>query len=452
MTGSETHVDLGEIDLGVEVKTEVIDENEVSEVFLTVKTEEELENELDNNVKLENCDVKVDDTDPLKLETDEKDSDHNSRVHLGERTVEVNKWKKLYHEFVQHTLKKASVQSSFVNKTKEPAPVHNWTHTPSPSSAVNHEIILRQHHRSMYMAYRCSVCGKEFKNSSLLARHFHSEFNIQTPFPPQPEPAEIMSYSEYRDLRVQSTDLQEIVDDVEEELTLYTFEPQWDHNYAKGKETFDNTLSQADPLKEEPLGALSFTGFRCFDCEEDFQNYSVLVEHFKSNEHKSKLKPKQKVSKFKCDQCDYKSNTSSHMNRHKRLKHVHLYNCDQCDYQCNGKHDMNKHKRRKHGQSSAESLMAGDQDVQITVTEVHEIKVYQCSFCDYETHRKERLKDHIKRRHLKEKPKHKCSYCERTFSTEHNLRQHTKTHKKRQTAEMAGPHPKKAHTENLETL
>ena len=157
MTGAETDVDLGEIiDLGVEVKTEIIDENEVSEAFLTVKTEE-LENELDNNVKLENCDVMLDDTDrdPLKLETDEKDSDQDSRVHLGERTVEINKWKKLYHEFVQHTLKKASVQSSFVNKTKEPAPVHNRTHTPSPSSAsVNHEIILRQHHRSMYMAYR----------------------------------------------------------------------------------------------------------------------------------------------------------------------------------------------------------------------------------------------------------------------------------------------------------
>ena len=53
MTGAETHVDLGEVDLGVEVKTESIDEDEVSEV----KTEEELENELDNNVKLEICDV-----------------------------------------------------------------------------------------------------------------------------------------------------------------------------------------------------------------------------------------------------------------------------------------------------------------------------------------------------------------------------------------------------------
>ena len=31
MTGAETHVDFGEIDLGVEVKTETIDENEVSE-------------------------------------------------------------------------------------------------------------------------------------------------------------------------------------------------------------------------------------------------------------------------------------------------------------------------------------------------------------------------------------------------------------------------------------
>merc|ERR1712155_263912 len=115
-----------------------------------------------------------------------------------------------------------------------------------------------------------------------------------------------MPYSEYRDL-------QEIVDDVEEELTLNTFEPQWDHNYAKCKETFDNILPQAGPLKEEPLGALSFTGFRCFDCEEDFQNYSVLVEHFKSNEHKSKLNAKQKVLNYKCDQCDYKSNTSSNL-------------------------------------------------------------------------------------------------------------------------------------------
>ena len=158
------------------------------------------------------------------------------------------------------------------------------------------------------------------------------------------------------------------------------------------------------------------------------------MEHFKSNEHKSKLKPKQKVLNYKCDKCDFKSNTSSNLNRHKT---------------------------HKHGRKSlAEIMMAGDEDdellthllLQITVSEVHGIKVYKCSFCDYETHRKDQMKDHVKRRHLKEKPKHECSYCERTFSTEHNLRQHTKIHRKRQTAEMAGPHPKKARTEKLETL
>ena len=68
MTGAETNVDLGEIDLGVEVKTEVFDENDVSEVFLTVKTEEELENELDNNVKLENCDVRKQDWKTTRIE------------------------------------------------------------------------------------------------------------------------------------------------------------------------------------------------------------------------------------------------------------------------------------------------------------------------------------------------------------------------------------------------
>ena len=76
MTGAEKHVDLGEVDLGVEVKTESIDEDEVSEIFLTVKTEEEPENELDNNVKLENCDVILEDADrvPVKQESNEEDS------------------------------------------------------------------------------------------------------------------------------------------------------------------------------------------------------------------------------------------------------------------------------------------------------------------------------------------------------------------------------------------
>ena len=135
MTGAETHVDLGEVDLGVEVKTEVIDENEVSEVFLTVKTEEELENELDNNVKLENCDVKVDDTDPLKLETDEKDSDHNSRVHLGERTVEVNKWKKLYHSGLRREIYQLQQESSM----QKVSHIYHWQAAPNSSGVAQDE-------------------------------------------------------------------------------------------------------------------------------------------------------------------------------------------------------------------------------------------------------------------------------------------------------------------------
>ena len=61
-------------------------------------------------------------------------------------------------------------------------------------------------------------------------------------------------------------------------------------------------------------------------------------------------------------------------------------------------------------------MMAGDEDgdllkkilFQNTVTEINGVKVYQCSFCDYETHRNDRMKDHVKRRHIKKKPKHKC--------------------------------------------
>ena len=89
---------------------------------------------------------------------------------------------------------------------------------------------------------------------------------------------------------------------------------------------------------------------------------------------------------------------------------------------------------------------------QIRVTEVQEVKVFHCYCCEYKTYRKEQMKDHVKRRHIKEKPSLKCSYCERTFSTKHNLSQHETKHKKRQTAEMGGSHPKKARTEKLETL
>ena len=95
-----------------------------------------------------------------------------------------------------------------------------------------------------------------------------------------------------------------------------------------------------------------------------------------------------------------------------------------------------------------EDELLNNKMLEIRVTEVKGVKVYHC-VCEYKTYRKEQMRDHVKRRHVKEKPQLKCSYCERTFSTAHNLCQHETKHKKRQNAEVGGPHLKKARTMSL---
>ena len=55
------------------------------------------------------------------------------------------------------------------------------------------------------------------------------------------------------------------------------------------------------------------------------------------------------------------------------------------------------------------------------------VKVYQCPKCDYKTWRKDGMKDHIKRRHVKkmrERNKYNCKYCQKIFSTKFNLERH----------------------------
>ena len=55
------------------------------------------------------------------------------------------------------------------------------------------------------------------------------------------------------------------------------------------------------------------------------------------------------------------------------------------------------------------------------------VKVYQCPKCDYKTWRKESMKGHIERRHVKkirERNKYKCKYCQKIFSTKFNLQRH----------------------------
>ena len=166
MTGAETNVDLGEIDLGVEVKTESVDEDEVSEIFLTVKTKEEPENEWDNNVKLENCDVMLEDTDrdPVKQESNEEDSyttdtTHNESIAIMKADVNFVDVSGFKHDSETCQICHKEFKDLYIHVKQ----FHRWNDCFQCGESFESLNFLHNHLRSIHLREKnkCPYCGKD---------------------------------------------------------------------------------------------------------------------------------------------------------------------------------------------------------------------------------------------------------------------------------------------------
>ena len=115
--------------------------------------------------------------------------------------------------------------------------------------------------------------------------------------------------------------------------------------------------------------------------------------------------------KIDCDFCEKKLAPSS-LNRHKKDKHntATLFGCSICHKNFQRKSMLDNHYLEKHVVST--------------------IPILQCESCEYRTHNKYYLSDHVKRQHVGEKSSSSfvCSKCFKRKHNEYLLKKHMQQH------------------------
>ena len=115
----------------------------------------------------------------------------------------------------------------------------------------------------------------------------------------------------------------------------------------------------------------------------------------------------------KCEYCDYTSDKRSNLNKHVKETHKKLEQkplcCNHCDFTTVRQGDLKKHIKETH--------------------EKLEQKLLHCNYCDYTTVRQGDLKKHINENHEKlEQNLLHCNHCDYTNMRQGNLNRHMLTH------------------------
>ncbi|CAH0549861.1 unnamed protein product [Brassicogethes aeneus] len=155
--------------------------------------------------------------------------------------------------------------------------------------------------------------------------------------------------------------------------------------------------------------------FKCDLCPKKYKRYNCLFVHKKYIHEKDRLK------KFKCNQCEYVTLRKSSLKVHLKIHDTNSYlKCHFCQYMTVQLRDLEAHIFRKHKLENK-----GDNKIKITS------KIHQWTKCLYSTVRKSDYDYHILScLKLKTDKLHKCPICHFTAIQKGNLKKHIKTHNK----------------------
>lgn len=118
------------------------------------------------------------------------------------------------------------------------------------------------------------------------------------------------------------------------------------------------------------------------------------------------------IETFKCQNCDFETNSKSDLKRHKLSIHSDsdLVNCEQCSHVFSNQKLLGLHVKRCHA-----IMGAGD-----------EKSSFQCSICQKGFATQEYLKKHFLTHN--QDAEYQCDTCEKMFKRSDNLRRHMKIH------------------------
>ena len=127
--------------------------------------------------------------------------------------------------------------------------------------------------------------------------------------------------------------------------------------------------------------------FQCGGCESSFREKKNLQQH---------MRKRHGFKKYKCDQCNFRSNDQTNVVRHEKTTH-NIYKCEQCEYTAYEKSILQQHIRSKHME-----------------------KNIRCEECEFVTDQKGVLKRHVQVKHTLKK----CNECEYTSLSLHDMKKH----------------------------
>jgi KRAB domain-containing zinc finger protein len=197
--------------------------------------------------------------------------------------------------------------------------------------------------------------------------------------------------------------------------------------------------------------------YKCDICFNTYSNQGNLYSH--------KERVHQKVNRFFCDHCDYKSYGKACLASHVHNLHTTIIDwhvCNTCGFKAKTSDSLNRHTNNIHMTAEYVNCDICNQQVKKKsisqhIQGVHSDKTYRCDVCDFTTKNKVSLfnhkkwihasdpsakdfvcplcpkmysreavlKDHIRKSHEKLKKTHQCIDCDKFFHTDGLLKNHT---------------------------
>ena len=159
----------------------------------------------------------------------------------------------------------------------------------------------------------------------------------------------------------------------------------------------------------------------CKYCQEKFDTYPKLKEHFENVHQKSKV----------CEKCGKSFGFSKLLEKHSSIVHEGQKNhhCDLCARRFSRRHELKNHKLKNHDKElnykcdTCGKAFFKQGDLNRHVAKFHEKRLdYKCESCFEGFFNGTELRDHILRAH--QNPELKCEICEKDFNSSKLLREH----------------------------
>ena len=197
--------------------------------------------------------------------------------------------------------------------------------------------------------------------------------------------------------------------EIGKDLQIEQMSQPFDNTNAKDASVFDEISEEPKTRKEDVLMRDELDGERdLLVQEEDISIKSYSCEKCATTVFNSiqQLSFHRKIqhagTRYKCENCQYKTSHLSHLKQHKAAIHEGVrYSCDSCDYKSTHPSNLKKHKES-----------------------IHEGVTYSCDICDYKASQVIHLKLH--KASIHEEVSFSCDQCEYNTSWRSNLSKHKK--------------------------